>query len=254
MSPVTGRFLLQDYLLEISPSASLFVILSGLARTKEGQRDERLLSVGNPRFDRNDFPSLPDLPSAGREAEQAAACYGAARVLIGPDATRQHVNSEMPSSDIIHLALHSVADERSLIHSKLVLAKDSAATDDLQASDGSLQAYEIYQLKLPRTRLAVLSACQTGAERYYGGEGMISLARPFLAAGVPLVVVSLWPVESASTAELMISFHKHRKRDNLSSAEALRRAQLEMIGRPEQQFHRALCWGAFVLVGGSAGF
>ena len=57
------------------------------------------------------------------------------------------------------------------------------------------------------------------------------MARPFLVAGVPLVVASLWPVDSDSTAELMIIFHKHRKLDNLSTAQALRRAQLELLSR-----------------------
>jgi len=254
ISPASGRFLVEDYLLEVSPSSSLFVILSEIASKKEGTSDERLLSVGNPRFDRNDFPALSDLPSASREAEQVAACYGSMRLLTGANATHRQVNNEMLNSEIIHLALHSLADERSPMHSKLVLAKDSTASSGRQDSDGSLQAYEIYRLKLPRTRLAVLSACQTGVERYYGGEGMISLARPFLAAGVPLVVVSLWPVDSDSTAELMISFHKHRKQDNLPSAEALRRAQLEMLNGPEERFHHAFSWGAFVLIGGFTSF
>ena len=254
ISPTSGRFLLEDYRLEISPSSSLLVFLSEIASKKEGTREERLLSVGNPRFDREDFPSLPDLPSAAREAEQIAACYGSSRVLLGTHATHDQVNSEMLNSDVIHLAVHSVADERSPMHSRLVLAKDSTQTNGGQASDGSLQAFEIYRLRLPRTRLAVLSACQTGAERYYKGEGMISLARPFLAAGVPLVVVSLWPVDSDSTAELMISFHRHRKQDNLSSAEALRRAQLEMLNGPDQRFHNPFYWGAFVLVGGFTSF
>lgn len=83
---------------------------------------------------------------------------------------------------------------------------------------------------------------------------MISLARPFLAAGVPLVVVSLWPVDSDSTAELMVSFHRHRKQDRLSSAEALRRAQLDMLHGSDERLHRTFCWGAFILIGGFASF
>ena len=47
---------------------------------------------------------------------------------------------------------------------------------------------------------------------------MISFARPFLAAGVPMVIVSLWPVDSDVTAELMMSFHRHRRQEKLSSA------------------------------------
>ena len=250
ISPTSGKFLLEDYLLETSPSASLLVILSEMAHKKEGHHDERVLSIGDPRFDADAFPTLVDLPAAGREAEQVAACYSSSRVLTGLNATRQAVNSEMPIADVLHFALHSVADEVAPMQSKLVLAKDRVATDSSQESDGSIQAYEIYRLKLPHTRLAVLSACHTGAERYYRGEGMISLARPFLAAGVPLVVVSLWAVDSDATAQLMISFHQHRKQENLSSAEALRRAQLDMLKRPEEPLHNTSCWGAFELIGG----
>ncbi len=251
ISPTSGRYLLEDYLLETSPSASLLVILSEMAHKKDGPREERVLSIGNPRFDRDAFPTLADLPAAGREAEQVAACYSSSRVFTGIDATRQAVNSEMPNADVIHFASHSVADEVSPMQSKLVLAKDRAVADSSQRSDGSMRAYEIYRLKLVHTRLAVLSACHTGAERYYRGEGMISLARPFLAAGVPLVVVSLWAVDSDASAKLMISFHQHRKRENLSSAEALRQAQLDMLKKPDERLHGISCWGAFELIGGS---
>jgi len=249
VSPTSGRFLLQDYQVAISPSSNVLVFLSDIARKKVARIDERLLSVGNPRFDHDEFPSLSDLPSASREAEQIAAYYYSKRVLIGADATRQQVSDEMLRSDVVHFAVHAVADERSPMNSRLVLAKDSVAKPP---SDGSLHASEIYQMNLSRTRLTVLSACQTGAERYYRGEGMINLARPFLAAGVPMVVVSLWPVDSDVTAELMISFHRHRKQQNLSSAAALRQAQLDLLSRPDERLHHTFAWGAFVLIGGYA--
>ena len=248
ISSTTGKYLLEDYSLAVSPSSSLLVILSEIAGRKGVSRDERLLSVGNPSFDRDSFPSLSDLPSAAAEAEKVAAYYRPADLLVGSNATLERVTSEMSRSDVIHFAVHAVADGRSPAHSRLVLAKDS------KTSDGSLQADDIYQMKLGRTRLAVLSACQTGAERYYGGEGMVSLARPFLAAGVPLVIVSFWPVDSDATAELMVNFHKHRKQEKLSSVEALRRAQLEMLNSPNERFHAPFFWGAFASIGGFTSF
>jgi CHAT domain-containing protein len=109
-------------------------------------------------------------------------------------------------------------------------------------------------MKLARTRLVVLSACQTAIERSYRGEGAISIARPFIAAGVPVVVASLWTVDSDMTAELMIRFHRHRKRDGLSTVEALRQAQLDMLSSPGQQQRRPNSWAAFVAIGGYAKF
>jgi len=47
----------------------------------------------------------------------------------------------------------------------------------------------------------VLSACETGYGKYERGDGMRSLARSFMYAGVPSMVVSLWQVNDYSTAQ-----------------------------------------------------
>jgi CHAT domain-containing protein len=90
--------------------------------------------------------------------------------------------------------------------------------------------------------------------RTFTGEGAVSLARPFIAAGVPLVLASLWPVESNATADLMISFHQHRKEKtgNNSTVNALRLAQLEAIRKPNAETDFG--WAAFVAIGGYAEF
>jgi CHAT domain-containing protein len=215
---------------------------------------ERLLIVGNPRFDREQFEGLPDLPGAEREAKEIANLYGATP-LIGKAAVPARVKQSLAEADIVHLATHAIQDERSPLLSKLLLSADeSKGQMTHHASGGVLQASEIYALKFPRTRLVVLSACQTGIERAYRGEGAIGLARPFIAAGVPLVIASLWPVESESTAGLMISFHKHRKQSHLSTAEALRRAQLEILHNQQSNLPKNYGWAAFVVIGGYASF
>jgi CHAT domain-containing protein len=246
----SGRFLLQDYVIAIAPSSNLLVACSEIASARERTTVESLLSVGNPRFDRRAFPSLPDLPSAGREAEKITAYYSpmTTSLLTGDDAREDRVKREMTKSDVIHFALHAVVDEQSPMRSKLLLTEERRRAG-AQGADGILQAQEVYSLRLDRPRIVVLSACQTGVERYYGGEGMINMARPFIANGVPLVIVSLWPVEdSEPLVELMVSFHRHRKRGDLSSVEALRHAQLEMLQRPPSS------WAAFVAIGGATRF
>jgi CHAT domain-containing protein len=162
------------------------------------------------------------------------------------------VRSGLTEADVVHLATHALVDDKSPLLSKLLLATDR---DEMHhASSAYITAADIYRLKLSRTRLVVLSACQTGVEKTYRGEGAVGLARPFIAAGVPLVVASLWPVESDDTANLMISFHKHRKQDHVSTAEALRRAQLEAIQRSRASQSFDYQWAAFVTVGGYANY
>ena len=66
-------------------------------------------------------------------------------------------------------------DPTNTLLSKLVLAPGR------DGGTGVLTAQEIYSLRLPRTRLVVLAACDTGNEYVPGGEGVTSLARAFLA-------------------------------------------------------------------------
>lgn len=245
----SGRYLIEDYRLGTCPSATLFIKCSEAARAKSHAKSESLLSVGNPRFDKADFPALPDLPSSAKEAESVARLYKGSAALTGDEAKKDRVKTEMQKAEIIHLALHYKSDESSPMLSVLLLAKDEPAPIDSLKSRGYLQAYEIYDMKMPRARLAVLSACQTGIERSYNGEGAIGIARPFIKAGAPLVIASLWPVESNATAELMIRFHEYRKRSALPTAEALRRAQLETLNSP---LRSPYYWAAFALIGGYA--
>jgi CHAT domain-containing protein/Flp pilus assembly protein TadD len=253
VSRPTGRYLTQDYVLTRAPSATLFVIGSENARGKETAEPERLLSVGNPRFDRAAFATLADLPSSEREAEEVAACYNPSTAVTGDKALKSRVVGEMETADVIHLALHAVVNEQSPLHSRLLLASVATAENG-SSGDDILQASEIYKLRLPRVRLVVLSACETGAGRYYGGEGLVNISSPFIAKGVPLVVASLWPVDSRATAELMISFHKNRKAGHLPTAEALSLAQREMLASSEGRYRHPYYWASFVTIGGYARF
>lgn len=254
ISRASGKYLLEEYTLTLSPSSTVLVMCLEMAKGRASLKGERILSVGNPRFDRDAYPSLPDLPSASREADAVASLYDSRRVLVEQDASVKRVTSEMADTDVIHLALHSVLDERLPMRSKFLLSKSAMGAGGPQSPEAALFAHDIYGMSLPRTRLAVLSACQTGGGRYFGGEGVINMARPFIAAGVPLVVASLWPVDSNSTAELMINFHRLRTRGGLTTADALRKAQLDMLHGPDQRLHRPYYWAPFALIGGYATF
>lgn len=253
LSDESGKYLIEDYTLIFAPSSTIFLRCTENARDKEHVRNERLLAVGNPSFDRTAF-ALADLPSAKREADRIARYYGSPAPFTGANATERAVKEAMSQADVIHLATHYVMDERSPMASKLLLASEGTDSFASKDSDGLLQAWEIYAMDLEPTRLVVLAACQTGVDRTYQGEGAVSIARPFIKAGVPLVVASLWAVESQSTSDLMINFHRYRKEHNLSSAEALRRAQRDMIESSSVSERHPAYWASFILIGGKALF
>jgi CHAT domain-containing protein len=245
----SGKYLVEDFQLEQAASANVFVRSSTTATAKERTSAETLLSVGNPALDSSKFNDLADLPEAEREAKEVASFYKEAMVLTGADASRSRVIRDSARADVIHFATHAISDPESPLASKLVLASDSTSASTKEGD--AFEAFDIYGLQLPRTRLIVLSACQTGIEHSYKGEGAVGLARPFIAAGVPLVVATLWPVESDATAVLMISFHRYRKTQELSTVAALRMAQLDMIHHSPNS-KNGYGWAAFTAIGGYA--
>jgi CHAT domain-containing protein/Flp pilus assembly protein TadD len=254
ISSATGKYLIEDYLLIYAPSASLFVLCAEEANRKSSRSPEHLLSVGNPSFDRRAFPDLDDLPAAARESEEIAKFYPSNYLLIGPDAKKKAVLREMERAEVIHLATHYDPNPVSPFLSRLALATEAETGGQASRRNGVLLIGEIYRLDLKQARLAVLSACHTWAEEYLNGEGAVGASRPFLAAGVPVVVSSLWKIDSPATRNMMIDFHRIRKTQKLPSADALRTAQLGMLRGSEPEYRHPYYWASFIVAGGYSSF
>lgn len=251
ISPTTSRYLIEDYNLGGAPSSSIFVDLSSAAQRKSGRFDERLLSVGNPHFDRAAF-DLVDLPSSAREAQAISSFYKKSRVFLRDEARKSIIKDEMGKADVVHFAMHYVLNSQSEMLSGFPLTPERVTPNNSENSNGLLQSSEIYGMSLSRTRLVVLSACRTAIEQEYRGEGPVGAARPFLVAGVPTVVASLWSVDSGASAELMINFHRHRIREGLPVTEALRKAQVEMARGQSLLYRHPYYWAPFLTIGGQS--
>ena len=235
-----GRYLLQDYALFYAPGASVLVLATENARSKEPSGNERLLSIGNPDFDREENLNLPDLRDAEAEAKAITADYQRSLELLGSEATKEQFLRNLAGAEVIHFAGHFVPNRQSPGNSKLLFAR------------GELRSSELSAYRLPLAKLIVLSACETGFERYNNSEGAIGIARTLLALGAPLVVASEWKVDSEPTKDLMIAFHRNRKEKRMTTAESLRQAQLEMLSR--NQTSAPFYWAAFSLFGGYANY
>jgi CHAT domain-containing protein len=95
-----------------------------------------------------------------------------------------------------------------------------------------------------RSRLVVLSACETGLGKLQGGDEITGLTRTFLAAGADTVVASLWKVSDESTAMLMQEFYRQMGQ-GLAPAAALRESALAVRTRYAHPFY----WAPFVVTG-----
>lgn len=245
----TGAYLVEDYSIGVAPSSTVFVDLTTAAARKTRKGEESFLGVGNPQFDRVSFDSLNDLKSAVNEVESISNFYPQHhKLLVGPRATKDNIKSEIERADVVHLAMHYILNGNSEMLSGFPLTPKASTTP--HDTDGFWQSAEIYGLKLPRTRLALLSACQTGIEQQYDAEGAVGAARPFFVAGVPVVVASLWAVDSDASAALMIDLHKHRTRDERPVTQALRLAKLDMLHGQDPRYRHPYYWAPFVVVGG----
>jgi CHAT domain-containing protein len=110
--------------------------------------------------------------------------------------------------------------------------------------NGILTALEVSQLNLKKTKLVVLSACETGLGKIEGSEGTFGLKRGFKLAGVEQMIVSLWSVPDKETMELMTLFYSDLTK-TLNPVTSFEKAQKEMRAKyptdPEK-------WAGFVLV------
>ncbi len=191
--------------------------------------------------------SLVSLPYTRDEVKGIESLFskkkGTVRVLIGDEATKKALNQGVNGFDVIHFATHGYCSTKNPSLSRLVLATDNknVSTNDAEAF---LYLDETYDLNL-NADLVVLSACKTGTGKILEGEGVMALPRGFIYAGVPNVIASLWKVHDEKTKDLMLAFYEHLLNDNVSYAEALRRAKLDCI----KKGFLPLDWAGFILIG-----
>jgi CHAT domain-containing protein len=242
-NPYTGRYLIEEHVLAVAPSATLFVeeLKRDSARSRVSHLDA--LVLGNPSFDRGLYPNLHDLPGSTVEAKAVAAVYGyAAELRLGSGASKRILLKNAGKHTVVHIASHALGNPDFPSLSRLLLAPSSG-------DDGSLFASEIEQSRFPATRLVVLAACGTSLGTPEGREGTQSLGWAFLAAGVPSVIASLWNVDDVGTGRLLTEFHRifYATHDAPGS---LRLAQLALLHGSNPAFRSPAVWASFELLGG----
>lgn len=148
------------------------------------------------------------------EVQAALDMFKHSKHLHGGEATFEAVKKEMQSAQILHFATHGRAGWEREEQAQLKLA------------DRDLTLPDIFKLNLNQTRLAVLSACETGVPRLKLIDEMIGMPTGMMQAGVPGVVGSLWSVNDKSTALLMARFYSLWHKEGHTPQEALRQAQI----------------------------
>ncbi len=246
----SGRFLIEDASVTYAPSLT---VLREMTKRRMNQSEPRtLLALGNPVSNpetakRNGLTmrdgGVAQLPESAEEVKALGRLYGASRskVYVGAEAREDRVKSEAGTAGILHFSTHGTLNNAAPMYSYLTLAE--VGPND----DGLLEAWELMQLDL-KADLAVLSACETARGRIGAGEGVIGFSWAMFIAGVPSTVVSQWKVDSASTRDLMVNFHRSLiSQSRPTKTNALRQAALKLMRNPETS--HPFYWAGFVLVG-----
>ncbi|HIK51073.1 MAG TPA: CHAT domain-containing protein, partial [Oscillatoriales cyanobacterium M59_W2019_021] len=230
LQDANGTQLIDKHTILTAPAIQVLQLSGGRGDGETGGRGE-VLVVGNPvmpsiSINPGDPPvQLSSLPGAETEAKQIAQLLGT-EPLLGSTATEPTVTDQMQTSRIVHLATHGILDDEGGIGSSIALTPMGGGGDGGTGRevDGFLTAEEILGLNL-NADLVVLSACDTGRGKITG-DGVVGLSRSLVTAGAQSVVVSLWKVPDAPTAQLMTRFYENMQQ-GLDKATALRNAMLE---------------------------
>lgn len=227
------RFLVERYVLEYVPSASVWLRLRGRA---EGPQPDGVLALA---------PRAAALPGSQAEVAAIGRIYGGrARVLVGAAGTERAFRSLAPQQKIVHLATYGVLNKHNPLFSYIELGAGGG-------EDGRLEVHEVFGLAL-HARLLVLSACQTGLAAgtladVPPGDDWVGLVQAFLYSGAANVLATLWPVQDVATARFMERFYTALAAGR-PEAEALAEAQRAAASDPATA--HPFFWAGFTLAGG----
>jgi CHAT domain-containing protein len=218
-------FLIQAFPIVVSPTLTHLLAVNG-TQTK--------------RVELTAFGSAEDI-AGGREIGSLKQIYPVVQTVSGTQVTKAAFLNSIEKASVFHYVGHSARDAVDALRSSILLDGNSYGPNTVTAAD-------IVEHRLPQNALVVLSSCDSSVGSSKDGIGMRGLTSAFLISGAGSVVGSLWPVESSSTSELMIRFHKAFASERLSVADALRKAQLSLIESSPNRSH-PYYWSGFVVTG-----
>jgi CHAT domain-containing protein/tetratricopeptide (TPR) repeat protein len=248
------NYLLRDYEIYYNYSAKLFLnnlenthirkatkgFIAFAASYESSLDEEFFLSTRSPRL-KGLRSILQDLPAAKKEVEALQENFKGD--FYFEDAANEQNFKEFASDyQVIHLAMHGILDQEYPIRSALAFSENG---DTLE--DNFLQAYEISHMQL-NADLVVLSACETGFGKLQKGEGVLSLARSFMYAGVPSLLVSLWQVNDQSTSVIMKLYYEQLARGT-DKVRALQKAKINYLNQIQEVAQHPAFWAAFIQLG-----
>lgn len=239
---LVGKDLCDSFRIRIVPSLTTLKVI---ADSPQGYHSESgALVVGDPeipRFkNRGGWQYLSRLPCARQETEMIGRLMNV-KPLIGKEATKEKVLEQLNAVALVHIAAHGSHEGGGI-----ALAPSSRRNPQtLEEKDCILKMADVLNVKV-RAKLVVLSCCHSGRGKI-SSEGVVGIARAFLAAGARSVLVSLWVIEDEATMRFMNSFYQHLVQGR-GSSEALNKA-MKYMKESDKSVNKIHNWAPFLLIG-----
>jgi CHAT domain-containing protein len=176
------------------------------------------------------------LPATLKEVQAIANSFQNSVTLTEENFSRQAIESKFKNHNILHLATHAEFNTGVPDNSFIIFGNGD-----------KIRLNEITDWLIPNIDLIVLSACQTGVGKLSDGVEILGFGYQVQKAGAKQAIASLWKVDDAGTQALMEAFYGELKKDDVTSTEALHRAQVALIKSP--QYNHPNYWSAFFAIG-----
>ncbi len=180
-----------------------------------------------------------ELKNTAREIERIRGLYLQPTTLFNQDFLLSRLAQNLGASPyrVVHMASHG--EFKRDPEKSFILTYDSRLTMNQLTELLRQSGYQAGGVEL-----LTLSACQTAAgdERAALGLGGVAVR-----AGARGALASLWYVNDQATSELVMEFYHQLQNNHATKAEALRRAQRELIADP--LFKHPAYWAPFLLIG-----
>lgn len=193
---------------DVRYAQSALIAGAGIERaSKRAGRRPALVGLADP---------TRDLDAAGPEVREIARHFPqGSQIASGSEATAQFLREHTAEATHLHLACHGRGG-----------LLDTDTSPAIRLADGWLEAKRLTEVVALRSRLAVVSACQSAVSNLNElADESVSIGSVMMAAGTACAIVSLWPVHDLATALLMTRLYEEMVGEGLRPPEALRRAQ-----------------------------
>ena len=236
---LTSKYLCETFRIRLLPSISTLRLIQNCPADWHSKTGALL--VGDPWVQEVVYEgmTLEQLEWAEKEVQMIGEILQT-EPLIGKQATKGEVLKRISSVALVHIAAHGRMET-----GQIALAPNTTRLSPIPDEEDYLLTMKDVLNAQIRARLVVLSCCHS-AWGEVKSEGVVGIARAFLAAGARSVLVSLWAIDDEATMEFMKLFYGQLV-DRRSASEALNEAMKSM--RKSDRFSAVKDWAPFVLMG-----